>query len=63
MKADQWDAYIQHLIDGGAPFGGKFDANIREAIEGYQEAIGILLRRQRKPSRSDTDTTAPDQDH
>ena len=40
--ADSISRYEAHLEAGGAPFGGEFNATIREAVEGYMEVIRRL---------------------
>lgn len=37
--------YLDHLEAGGAPFGGRWDANIGEVVESYQQVVARLRRR------------------
>lgn len=42
MSDFDWEGYYQHLLQGGAPFGGEFNATISEAVETYQNIIRDL---------------------
>lgn len=54
MSDFDWEGYYRHLLQGGTPFGGDFNATVAEVVETYKNIIADLTKNVDRRARGGT---------